>query len=123
MNKKILIVEDEIIIANLLRKLLEHEGYLIFGMVSTGEKAVEEALNNEIDMIIMDIHLAGEMNGIDAVKMIKEKKNIDVIFVTGFPDIETKNSAYSTNPSGFFIKPIDIDIFINHIKRLDDAVC
>jgi DNA-binding response OmpR family regulator len=119
MKKDILIVEDEIIIANLLKKILEHEGYTILGLITSGEKAVDFARDKKLDIIIMDIHLAGNISGIEAARQIKENKNIDIVFITGFPDIETRNMAYTVNPSGFFIKPLDIFNFISHIKSIE----
>lgn len=120
MYKNILIVEDEIIIATLLRKILESEGYKITGIVTSGEKAVDMVSDKDIDIdiVIMDIHLSGNIDGIEAARRIKENKNIQIVFMTGYPDQETKDLAFKTQPAGFFIKPLDINNFIMFIKKL-----
>mgnify|MGYP006299696049 CR=1 FL=1 len=117
----ILLVEDEAITAMLLQKQLADIGYPILEYVTTGEKAIVRANQNPPDIILMDIRLAGEINGIEAAETIKAEVDIPIIFITGYDDKEIKERAEKTNPLGFLIKPLDLfalkTILDTHFKR------
>ena len=81
---KILLVEDEFINALLIKKQLEFIGYAVSHHVTTGENAIISAKQNHPDIIIMDIRLAGEIDGIEAASVIKSESDIPVIFITGY---------------------------------------
>lgn len=115
---KILEVEDEAITAILLKKELIKAGYEITTTVATGEKAIVSAKHNPPDVIIMDIRLAGEIDGIDAAFIINTLYNIPVIFITGYDDRITRSRAEEIKPLGFFIKPVKI----HDIKFLIDRI-
>jgi two-component system, response regulator PdtaR len=119
MNKqvKILIVEDETIISTLLKKLLEIEGFKIIETVTSGDAAIEISKKKDLDLILMDIHISGSLNGIDTARIIKEKNKVEIIFITGYPDMETREKAREINPLGFFIKPLDINELFILIKK------
>ncbi len=102
---KILIVEDEIIIAKELESKLRSTGYAIAGVVTSGEEAVEEALKKKPDIILMDISLQGLMTGIDAAEVIRKTQNIPVIYLTATSDEATIKKAEKGAPYGFIIKP------------------
>lgn len=101
---KILIVEDELISAYDLSDNLERLGYTVVAIVDSGEAAIAQVRENPPDMILMDIKLRGEMNGIEAAAQIKEY-NIPVIYLTAFSDESTLKAATKTMPYGYLTKP------------------
>ncbi len=103
----ILIVEDEAISANLLDMLMKKRGHHVLGPVATGEDAVELAYTSDPDVILMDIHLAGEIDGIDAVGAIHEKKKIPVIFITAYDENSVMERAMKHNPLAYLKKPVN----------------
>lgn len=119
MNKtKILIVEDEKIVAIDIKYILENEGFQIVGMVISGEEAIEKALELKPDLIIMDIFLRGSMTGIDASKKIKETINIPIIYLTAYEDKATVDKAKETNPIEYLVKPFEEDVLLASIKKV-----
>ncbi len=104
----ILLVEDEVITAMLMENQLEGIGYPVFKHVTTGEKAIIIAKQEFPDIILMDIRLAGEIDGIEAAAAIKAESDIPIIFITGYDDKEIKERAEKTKPLGFLIKPLEI---------------
>jgi diguanylate cyclase (GGDEF)-like protein len=103
----ILIVEDESIVAMDLKTALIKLDYKILDMVKTGEEAVEKALELIPDIVLMDITLAGEMDGVEAAKLIKKDSDIPVIYITAFADDQTLTRAKVTEPYGYIIKPFN----------------
>jgi len=103
----ILIVEDEAISANMLKMLMERRGHHVVGPVATGEEAVEMALTRGPDVILMDIHLAGEMDGIDAVGAIQKENPIPVIFITAYDETSVVDRAMKHNPLAYLKKPVN----------------
>ena len=107
----ILIVEDESIVAKDIQVCLRKLGYNVIGICSTGEGAVEKALDEKPDLIMMDIMLKEEMNGIQAAAAIRKEHDIPVIFLTAYTDRDTVDEAKETEPYGYIIKPFkEIDI-------------
>jgi len=102
---RILITEDERIVAEDLRFTLEQLGYTIVGSVATGEEAVEQAKKTAPDLILMDIFLAGEMDGITAAETIRASSDIPVVFLTAFADPQIMEKAKITQPYGYILKP------------------
>jgi len=84
-NPKILITEDEVISAHYLKEMLENNGFHVLPIARSAEKSIKIALDNRPDVIIMDIRLQGERDGIDAVCEIINKFNVPIIFTTGNP--------------------------------------
>lgn len=105
---KILIVEDEIMIAECLKMQLEDEGYNVCGNFTTGEEAVAFVQETKPDVILMDINLVGEIDGIEAAQLITEKSRIPIIFMTGYEEPEIVERAQKVNPVAFLIKPVEI---------------
>lgn len=111
MKKKILIVEDEAIVAKDISVCLEKIGYEVLGTFSKGEKALDFLEEEKPDLVLMDIMLAGSISGIDASAQIKEKHNIPVVFLTAYADEKTISKAKVTEPYGYVIKPFkEIDL-------------
>jgi CheY-like chemotaxis protein len=105
---KFLIVEDELIIAILLKSDLVRAGYGVCGMVTNGEQAIRTAQRENPDVILMDIHLLGEMDGIQAAHEISTFSNAQIIFTTGYSDLTQKERAMALNPAAYLIKPVDV---------------
>ena len=107
----ILVVEDESIVSKDIQHSLKKIGYNIVGAASTGEKAIELALSEKPDLILMDIMLKGPMNGIEAADIIKKEMSIPVIFLTAYADESTLAKAKITEPYGYILKQFkEIDI-------------
>lgn len=103
----ILIVEDDRLISLLLTRLVERMGYNVVDSVTTGEKAFEIAKDTPIDIIFMDIMLEGKIDGITAIEMIQEEKNIPALYITGNSDAMTIKRAQKTFYLDYLIKPVD----------------
>jgi len=104
---KILLVEDERIVAMDLKHRLENMNYTVLAVVSSGEEAVEKAALMLPDLILMDIVLMGEMDGIHAAQIIKDNYNIPVLYLTAYSDEKTLKRAKITGPFGYIIKPFE----------------
>ncbi len=107
MKTKILIVEDEVITAMSLQHLFEHWGYGMCEQASSGKEAIEKAECEKPDLVLIDISLNGEINGIEAARQIRSRSCIPIIFITGYSDKETIKEAKSAEPAGYFVKPLD----------------
>jgi len=104
---KIQIVEDEDIVARDLKRRLEEMGYVVTAIVNTGAAAVEEARASRPGLILMDIMLKGEMDGISAAGEILESLDIPVIYLTAYSDEKTLERAKITEPFGYILKPFE----------------
>jgi CheY-like chemotaxis protein len=104
---KIMIVEDEEIVAFDLKRTLEKLGYIVTSHASNGVDAIEKAEHDKPDIILMDIRLKNELDGIDAAHIISFKSRIPIIYLTSFNDEEIRNRARSTPASAFLLKPFD----------------
>ena len=102
---RILVVEDEGIVAQDLQETLAKQGYEVVGVASEGVQAVYMAEELQPNLIVMDVGLRGEVDGIQAARMILERFHIPVIFLTGHRDIETLQRAVRTGPLGYILKP------------------
>ena len=114
-NLKILIVEDESIVAKDIQYSLIKLGYTVCGIASNAEKAIELATTESPDMVLMDIMLKGDINGIDAAITLRQDLALPVIFITAYSDITTLEKAKIAEPYGYILKPfkeIDIQITI-----------
>jgi len=104
---RVLIVEDEGLIALDIENHLLELGYEPAGIAEAGEMAVRQALELQPDLVLMDIRLKGEMDGIEAASIITKHLDVPIIYLTAFADSETLNRATSTNPLGYVLKPFD----------------
>ncbi len=109
MRPKILIVEDEIIIAESLRRSLEALAYEVTAICSTAEAAIEAARTTKPDLVLMDIRLKGEKDGIYAARIVSEGFDVPVIFVTAYGDDAVLDRAKRTKPAGYLLKPFRAD--------------
>lgn len=104
---KILITEDEFVVSQNLKNKLSSLGYDVIGTVSSGEDALDKIKQNRPDLILMDIMLAGKMDGIETAKIIKSKYNIPLIFLTAYSSKEIYQRAEITEPYAYIIKPFE----------------
>lgn len=106
-SKKILIVEDDFILAKVTEMHLRKMGYMVSGMVTSGEQAVELAKSLRPNIILMDIQLSGVIDGIQAVETIRTWSDVPVIYMTGNSDNGTRQRAMYTACSAYLVKPVD----------------
>jgi diguanylate cyclase (GGDEF)-like protein/PAS domain S-box-containing protein len=104
---RILIVEDEGLIARDIKDMVRNAGYEVSAVVGTGEDAVEKAETTHPDLILMDIILRGEMDGVEAAEKIRKRFNIPVIYLTAHTDENTLQRAKLTEPLGYTLKPVE----------------
>lgn len=104
---KILVVEDESIVAMDIKHRLESLDYEVPAIISSGEEAVIKAKDTRPDLVLMDIVLKGELDGIDAAQLIKDKYDIPVVYLTAYSDEKTLKRAKITGPFGYIIKPFE----------------
>lgn len=102
---RIIIVEDERIVADDIKTTLNSFGYAVIAIINNGQQAVEKALELKPDLMLMDIMLKGKMNGIEAASRIKEKIEIPIIYLTAYADNATLEKAKVTEPFGYIVKP------------------
>jgi len=106
-STKILVVEDEVIVAEDLRQGLERLGYAVTGTVGTGSAALESISADQPDLVLMDIQLNGEMDGIRTAGKIRTLMNVPVVYLTAHSDSRTLARAAETEPFGFLLKPFE----------------
>lgn len=104
MGAKILVVEDERITAEDINDGLISLGYKVPAVVYSGEDAIRKAGELQPDLVLMDIRLEGDMDGIDAAEQIRERLGIPVIYLTAYSDSSTVQRAKITEPSGYILK-------------------
>ena len=102
---KIMIVEDERITAADLQDTVTQLGYTVTANVSTGADAVREAQQNPPDLVIMDIHIAGDVDGVEAAKRLRRQFDIPSVYLTAHADPDTLSRAQSAEPLGYIVKP------------------
>ena len=113
-EKRILIVEDEGLVAITLEETLRRIGYSVVGIAMSGEEALTLTGECQPDVILMDIHLQGDMDGIEAAQKIKGQYGTPVIFLTAYSDDETIKRVVQTESSGYLVKPINTrELFAN----------
>jgi class 3 adenylate cyclase len=104
---RILIAEDEFIIATDIAKILERLSYKVIGTCRNGKEVVDKAVELKPDLILMDVMLEGKTSGIEAAEEIMSSNDIPVIYLTAFADSATLEKAKLTEPFGYILKPFD----------------
>ena len=104
---RLLIVEDEAIVAMDLRAKLVDMEYFVVGVARSGEDAVRMADEKSPDLVLMDINLQGDMDGVAAAEHIRERRTIPVVFLTAMGDKDTLQRAKITEPQGYVLKPFN----------------
>lgn len=113
---RILIAEDDFVVAKNLKFTLAERGYDILGICESGEELLQMLGQNPPDITIMDINLAGLLDGVEVTSLIKNKTNIPVLYLTSDRDQSTLERAKLTNPDGYLIKPFDDDELVSAIE-------
>ena len=125
-QRKVLIVEDEQIVATELREVLSSLGYCVVATASSGLEALDRADEAQPDLILMDIRIKGDMDGIETATRIVARWDIPIIFVTAHADQETLRRAKVTGPMGYVLKPfserelqvaIEMAVFKHDLER------
>jgi signal transduction histidine kinase len=104
-NAKILVVEDERIVALHLKQQLTRLGYQVVAVVASGEHALRQVTESPPDVVLMDIHIEGGIDGVETAKLIPPELQIPVIYLTAFSDDDTLRRARDTTPYGYLLKP------------------
>lgn len=104
-NNKILIVEDDVIISHIIELQLKKLGYIVSGIAANGQDAITLMNNTNPDAILMDIFLDGKMDGIETAKIIKEKFNIPIIFLTAYSDDNVLERIRTIQSAQYVLKP------------------
>ena len=120
--KKALVVEDNLILSLIYRYYLHKLGYEIIGEVATGEEAIEILKNQKIDLIVMDIMLDGEIDGIDAMIEIRKKVDAAVVFASGNSDDRNFKRAKEISNSIFLVKPVTESDFSDAVQKINEMV-
>ncbi|WP_048110161.1 response regulator [Methanosarcina barkeri] len=111
---KILVVEDQAIVALNIKIRLKNLGYAVPSTAVSGEEAIREAELTNADLILMDIMLKGDMDGIEAARIIKSRFGIPIIYLTACTDFETLERANLTDAEGYISKPFkEEDLYKN----------
>ncbi len=104
----LLVVEDEAILAMTLCDHLEAEGYCVVGIANNGVKAIDLFQHNQVDLLLCDINIKGEFDGIETARRINAIQNVPVIYLTAYSDADTVSRAKQTFPAAYLTKPYDI---------------
>jgi len=115
-QEKILVVEDDTIIAITIEGRLKHFGYRVVGRASTAQDAIKKTIELEPDLVLMDIHLKGPVDGIEAAETIYGIHSIPVVYLTAFSDENTLERAQKTSPFGYIVKPFSDSTLKTTIK-------
>ena len=107
MRARLLIVEDEGIVGLNIQRRLEGLGYKVVANVSSGEEAIEAAQESHPDLVLMDIKLEGNVDGIEAAAEIRDRFQIPIVYLTAYTNEETLNRAKLTEPYGYILKPFE----------------
>lgn len=107
MSIRVMVVEDQGIVANDIGMRLKSLGYEVVALCNSGEEAIDQAAEHTPDIILMDIMLGSGIDGIEAARRIKEKQEVPLIFLTAYEDDQTLSRAKEVGPLGYILKPYD----------------
>ncbi len=113
---RILIVEDDEIISNLIAIMLERKGYSIVGRIGSGEEAIIKAAELEPDLILMDISLSGKMDGVTAAQYIFQLFQMPIVFLTAHSDDNLLDRAKTAQPLGYILKPFTDKELVSNVE-------
>jgi PAS domain S-box-containing protein len=116
-GRRLLVVEDEFIVAFEIQTTLEDRGFTVCGVVASGEDAVAAAERERPDCVLMDINIRGTMGGVEAARRIRERVGVPVAFLTGFPSRQVIDQARDIAPIAYFSKPFDFDEICAELER------
>lgn len=105
---QILIVEDEAILALDLRAQLQQEGYRVVGIAPSGERALSLFAEHRVDLVLCDISIKGEIDGIETARQLLDQRPVPLIYLTAFSDAATLERARQTTPASYLVKPVSL---------------
>ena len=117
---RIMIVEDESIVALDLKNRLIRLGYLVPAITDSGEKAIKKAVETRPDLVLMDVRLKGDMDGVEAAQEIQARFDIPVIYLSALVDRDTTRKTAATAPGPYIIKPFEEAELYSAIKAALD---
>ena len=112
----ILLIEDEILTAKQMQRTLERANYNVIAIVNKSDAALCAMLHYSIDIVISDIHIKGELNGIETAKLIQKSINVPVIFLTAYHDDSTLKEASDVDFTGYIVKPYLEEHLLREVK-------
>ena len=115
---RILIVEDEAIIAEDIKLMVEQEGFQVLGIAVSGIDAIHQVRKEIPDLVFMDIFLKGEQDGVETASQLKKIVDVPIVFVTAFSSKQYSERVLDVQPSGFVVKPFTKDLVCNTIKSV-----
>lgn len=118
---RVVLVEDEVIVAWDIAETVKRLGYTIAGMADTAEQAVRLAETLTPDVILMDIRLNGTLDGIEAARLIRERTGLGVVYLTAHADLATMERAAATQPLGYVFKPFSQEVLRTALLRASGA--
>lgn len=113
---RLLIVDDEAIIAEDIAELCTMLGYEVVDTAHTAGQAINAIQNKNIDMVLLDVNLEDDIDGIEIAEFISKEKNIPFIYITSYADIDTISRAKKTNPLGYIVKPFNKNQLLSTIE-------
>jgi DNA-binding NarL/FixJ family response regulator len=113
----LLIVEDEALVASYIQDVLEESGFTIAGVASSGPEALSLAGEMPVELALVDIKLAGPMDGIEVAKLLRERHDVPSIFLSGLHDPQTMRRAQEADPLGFLQKPFRPSQVFNALEK------
>ncbi len=107
MPARVMIVEDEAITAMATGAMLKRLGHVVMASVSSGEAALAVCQQQQPDLVLMDIRLDGDLDGIETARLLRRDADVPVVFVSAYADDQTRRRAAETRPMAFIAKPLD----------------
>jgi CheY-like chemotaxis protein len=114
---QILVVEDEALVSSYIQDVLEESGFKVTGVASSGPEAISIASEGAIDLALVDIKLAGPMDGIEVARVMRDRFGIPSIFLSGMHDPDTMERAKMADPLGFLEKPFRPSQVFNALEK------
>jgi 1,2-diacylglycerol 3-beta-glucosyltransferase len=116
---KVLIVEDEVLVAEAMSHFLDHAGHNVLGIAKDAVSALSQAAAEHPDVVLMDVRLAGTSDGIATAHKMQAQQRVEVVFVTAYGDARTRARAAAVQPAGFLLKPFSSEELLNAVARAE----
>ena len=121
LERSVLVVEDNFLAALLIELTLKEAGYRVIATVRTGEQAIEYAVEHHPELVVMDVNLAGDLDGVQAAERIHSVAGSDVLFQTAYSDRDTISRIDQVPNVGRLTKPLDPAKLLAHVEQAFDA--
>jgi DNA-binding NtrC family response regulator len=117
----VLLGEDDLITAKCIKSNIEQNGFRVINIVESGEELIKSALYECPSLIITDISLKGQLDGIEVMARVSEIREIPYIFITGYVDNISLIKSYNLHPCNTFLKPFDINLLNKTVEKIFDT--